>query len=922
MSLLQSMGKSKKKFPSQTGDTLYAYLPDGVGFVSSKAASIRTIYFPLCGVDAKGLKSSITPQLGGDIKIDKNCYLTKPVSVEDLRNGLRNFFCFVKGHGIVSLVDGDEKDTSIECGMLWHKLNRSYKDIGLEIESLNFIPVSGENIELMRVTVKNTSKEKRTITPTFSIPIFGRALANKHDHEHVTSLLHRIEQMEHGVCVKPTMIFDERGHQSNDSLYYVLGITEEGDGPIGTFPTVESFYGESGDISRPRSIINNVPPKGLSKENINGKEAVGALRYEDKELAPGASFDYFMVFGVDSNRETMREAFDQFNSPEKFKNAFEKNKTYWAQKAQTIQFSTGDETYNSWMRWVTLQPVLRRIFGCSFLPEHDYGKGGKGWRDIWQDLLSLILIEPENIRKILINNFAGVRIDGSNATIIGAGNGEFCADRNAISRVWMDHGAWPLATLLLYINQTGDFDILFEESTYFRDAQLSRTYEKDYSWTSEYGNLLKDQSGEIYYGSIIEHILIENLVQFFNVGEHNITRLEDADWNDGLDMAKERGESVAFMSFYGGNFLALADLLEKLSAVKSVKEISLALEIKTLLDSLADIILDYEDARLKKKLLFETYFPSVQPELSGEKAMVPIKEIADDLRRKGKWIFSHIRKNETIIVEHKNNKNSWFNGYYDNQGTRVEGKRSDRIRMTLVGQVFPLMSGLANEKETEEVIRSTQKYLQDKKLGGFRLNTDFNVPHYMGLGRAFGFAYGTKENGAFFSHMNVMYAYALYKRGFVREGFGVLQSIYHMCMDTENSKIYPGIPEYFNSEGRGFYHYLTGAASWLVLTQLTQVFGIRGENGDLLLEPKLVKEEFHSKTAIAATVCSFAGKKISIRFENPQKLDYGSYEIKELYINEKAVFLQETQRKKVKIPRNEIENISTDCTVRVVLDRV
>ena len=34
----------------------------------------------------------------------------------------------------------------------------------------------------------------------------------------------------------------------------------------------------------------------------------------------------------------------------------------------------------------------------------------------------------------------------------------------------------------------------------------------------------------------------------------------------------------------------------------------------------------------------------------------------------------------------------------------------------------------------------------------------------------FGFAYGEKENGAVFSHMAVMYANALYRRGFAREG--------------------------------------------------------------------------------------------------------------------------------------------------------
>lgn len=40
----------------------------------------------------------------------------------------------------------------------------------------------------------------------------------------------------------------------------------------------------------------------------------------------------------------------------------------------------------------------------------------------------------------------------------------------------------------------------------------------------------------------------------------------------------------------------------------------------------------------------------------------------------------------------------------------------------------------------------------------------------------FGFAYGEKENGAVFSHMAVMFANALYKRGFVKEGHRALNA--------------------------------------------------------------------------------------------------------------------------------------------------
>ena len=86
-------------------------------------------------------------------------------------------------------------------------------------------------------------------------------------------------------------------------------------------------------------------------------------------------------------------------------------------------------------------------------------------------------------------------------------------------------------------------------------------------------------SGKIYSGSILEHLLIENLVQFFNVGRHNHVRLEGADWNDGLDMAGENGESVAFTAMYSHNLLRLSEILLKTGR----RELEVAEEVKILL---------------------------------------------------------------------------------------------------------------------------------------------------------------------------------------------------------------------------------------------------------------------------------------------------------------------------------------------------
>jgi cellobiose phosphorylase len=887
--------------------SFYTYLPDGVTFTSTDAAQLRLIYFPLSGTDSTGLKSCITPYLSGDIKIDKHTYLTKPVSREDLRQNLRDFFVYVKGKGVYSLTQ--EKDASqaqVEIGQLWHKLIRRHKQIGLELEALNFIPLNGDDVEVMKVTVRNISKKDIHFTPTFALPIFGRGLSNKHDHEHVTALLNRIKQTGHGVIVTPTMQFNEEGHKPAHELYFVLGQELNGVKPSGTFPTVERFYGEKGTCLIPQAVLENEKPRLLTDAEMQGKEAMGALRFRDAVLKPGNEKEYIFVFGIAKDEKKALKSFAQFSSSKGFTQAFEQNKTFWRDKTHTIQFQSGDKQFDAWMKWVALQPILRRIWGNSFLPDHDYGKGGKGWRDLWQDQLSLILIEPEMVREHLINNFGGVRIDGSNATIIGTHPGEFIADRNIITRVWMDHGVWSLLTIALYMHQTGDTHILLKETPYFKDPQMSRTFNKDKNWTSAYGNKLKTRSGSLYHGTILEHILIQHLVQFFNVGEHNITRLENADWNDGLDMAFRRGESVTFMAFYGGNLFLLADLLEELTQKKGLNHLRLAMEVMILLDTLTDDKCDYNSPEKKRRLLFEQYFKSVQPEISGEHLDVKTADVIADLRKKGQWIREKISRDEFMKVNVKGKDYSWFNGYYDNNAKRVEGKAGSNVRMTLTGQVFPLMSGLANDQEINAVIKSVDQFLKDKKLGGFRLNTDFGMPHYLDLGRAFGFAYGTKENGAFFSHMNVMYAYALYRRGFVKEGYEVLKSIYKMCHDSERAKIYPGIPEYFDSEGRGMYPYLTGSASWLVLTELTQVFGVRGEFGDLVIAPKLMTEQF-GKDGTASVSCQFAGKNLQVRYHNSKRLEYGRYVILKTTLNGKEISLKSASSGDKKINRHVLE---------------
>jgi cellobiose phosphorylase len=891
----------------------WEFVDDASTFCLRNPHRFSSLYFPL-GNEA-GIFSSITPTLHGDIKADHNTFLTPPVSVESLHDSrsARNFWVqfngaepwSVTGNSALQVArhfTNEDEESFLEAGFLWQRVTRKNARIGLQAEITSFVPASTDRVELMKVALTNQSGSRLEITPTAAIPIYGRSADNLRDHRHVTSLLHRTHCETYGVLVRPTLSFDERGHQPNLLTYAVLGVEEDGTPPKGFFPVVEDFIGGGGSLDWPKAIVQAREPDFRPGMSVDGYESIGGLCFRAVSLLPGEKRSFVLLMAIMSTDESER-LIREYGSSARFDAWLEKTKTYWQSKLEVPRLYTGDVRFEGWLRWVMIQPVLRRFFGNSFLPYHDYGRGGRGWRDLWQDILALLIMERGDVRQMLYDNFGGVRIDGSNATIIGSRPGEFKADRNNIPRVWMDHGVWPLLTTGLYIDQTGDLAFLLRPQVYFKDHLAARAKHVDSAWLPEQGTVLQTAVGEPCLGTILEHLLVQHVVPFFNVGEHNNIRLEGADWNDAMDMASQRGESVAFTALYAGNMRGLSEwvlAIEKLD----VSDVEIAAEMLPLLDTLSDAV-DYDSITAKQTRLAE-YFTSCTHTLSGRKVSLRLQELAADLVAKSDWLCNHLRTQEWLT---NSEGYGWFNGYYDNNGMRVEGDFPKGVRMTLTSQVFELMGGVASEEQANEIVRSVDRYLYDARVGGYRLNTDFGevLPN---LGRGFAFAYGHKENGAMFSHMAIMYANALYQRGLVKQGYKVLDGIYLHCQDFAHSRIYPGIPEYINDRGRGMYTYLTGSASWYLLTLVAEAFGVRGRLGDLVLEPKLVAGQFDQEGK-ARLITRFADREMEIIYRNQDRLDYGDYQIFSARMDGQSV---KNTGLSVVIPRSLIISLNPDKT--------
>jgi cellobiose phosphorylase len=807
-------------------------------------------YFPMFNL--RGFRSSITPFFGGDVKIDLHHYATEPASELELfeHTQSRNV-CFEVDNNLYFL-NGQthlQQDDQIdyEVGLLYQKVLR-HNHLH-DISTTSFVLLN-EDAEIHEITYTNKTKNNQNLRITTATPIYARSVDNLHDHRHVTSLLQTIDILDGAIKVKPTLSFDERGHQLNDTSYYFMASSKDMN-INGYIPTVEDYL-NGGSFHFPKGLNN------LKNNNyhIDGYEAMGGISFDSIIVKPNESVTFYMAISIQKESIDTNQFIQTYLKASGFSKGLKEVETFFKTYLNQLKFNIDSTKTSNQLDWVSLQPLLRRYYGNSFMPHHDYGKGGRGWRDLWQDLLALIMMNDDSVYDLLFSNFQGVRIDGSNATIIGDQPGEFKADRNQIIRVWSDHGVWPLITTKLYIDETGDIEFLLKEQSYFVD-QFTH-YTKQTKKTSS-NHILTDINNQIYMGSILEHLLIENLVGFHNIGKHGFTRLEDADWNDGLDMAHENGETIAFTHMYAENLSVLAHLMKhlKTDSIKLLEDVEILLNIDCDVHAYFDKVAS---------------FKGVKKDFGITKLINNLLKLSDD---KKKYL------NDKAFEGHK------YQSYYDKYGKLLDDKDS----IALTGQAMALLAHTPNQEQAKKIAEYTKAKLFDQTVGGYHLNTDYHKV-LTNMGRAFGFAYNHKENGAVFSHMVMMYAYGLYEYNLVGDA---RQAVFQLLKQAQKdeSQMLAGIPEYFSDKGHGKYSFLTGSASWLLLLLRKQIFGLDFDLGKLTFNPKLTKEDFINHSA--SIVTNIFNKTVKITYNNPKNLEYGAYRIKEIRMNDQIIYMPITK---------------------------
>lgn len=732
--------------------------------------------------------------------------------------------------------------------------------VGLKAKLTLFVPI-GKKIELLLGEITNTSDEEQTIDVIPTIPVFGGNRAYVEYHRDVVRLYNKSkhDRSQSTIEIKPGLEWIEGATDSSDITYFMKALSEAGNSGDLFYSDRESFLGPHYQWREPLSLAAKLPPR----YPVLGKEVVGAIQFSKIKLQPKETFKFVVVTGIGLNQEEADHAIQLYN----YQQAHEAKgllDDFWIDRTQIKKIQTQNSNFDhSWNKWWFYQLSMRYWFGNTAHPQFDYGTDFSGWREIWQDMIGVMLLDPQDTREHLLKTLEGIRTDGTNATRFFARTKEFGSDE--VNGLWCDHPYWTAQAVWAYAKQSGEIGIFLEDGIkYFKDLYITRGDEKDENWSKGTIGRHKNSNGKEITGSVFEHLLTQVLPMYYDAGKNGLLAIKRADWNDAVDQTK--GESTTFSSGLVHDLKTLVTVLEELKQRKQINAFDLYEELTLLIGF-------NPSAAEERQNILKQFIEKVNAPLSGKKVSLKSDDLIKDLKEKAKIM--------TQIINEKAWNGEYYIGYFNQKGAPVDTRFSDKhdnFMMYLMPQSFAIFAGVAEGERLEKMIESVNKYLYNAKTGGYKLNYPAYSQFDKSIGRITGFAPGTKENNAIFNHANLFWMYAMLQLGRGEAAFKAWNGVNPLTHEQTEALIPPFLPEYWISEdnpnlgGKGEYPMLTGTAVWTRILFEQWVLGIRGELDGLRIDPVLPAEEAWKECSIELT---FRGARYQIKFSNPNLLEKG-----------------------------------------------
>jgi cellobiose phosphorylase len=758
-------------------------------------------------------------------------------------------------------------EMSFAMGLGYTRFKNVNRKAGLSVEATVFVPLN-DMVELWVVEITNISNRAKTFDFIPAVPIFGGSRAYTEYHRDVVRLYNKSRVTDH-IEILPGLEWVEGKTEPSDICYYMSAETGTGRKGNRFYSDRETFLGPEYSWLRPEAILENKPPRF----QCLGKEAVGAIEFKKIHINPKETQRFVIINGIAHGSAETESKIRQYNYDNAMI-ALERLKNFWLERTNRVTIQTGNKDFNLlWNNWWCYQLSMRYWFGNTGHPQFDYGSDFAGWRDFWQDMMAATVIDPRGLEKRTMHTLEGIRLDGTNATRFFARTKEFGSDE--INGLWCDHPYWTAQTVMILADFLGDADFLFRDGvSYFKDGYRDRGERKDIAWPDGQIEPQKSKNGDTYTGTVLEHLLVQLLTMFYDVGKNNLLRQKRADWNDAVDQVK--GENVTFSMGLAQDCNELAAFLEKTGAKTGTTEIEVFEELSGLIEDRRNgkkenLPVEVKHARLSR------FLDAVNGEISGKKVAIPLSRVVSDLRNKA-----------AVTIDSVNAiawNGEYYGGYFHGDGrpvdaifkrgaTRMPHPTSGDFEMMLMPQTWSLLSGAADKLGVaDKVLKSVFALLADKVVGGLKLNYPPYGKFDKSIGRITGFAAGTKENNAIFCHANLFMVWSLLRRRRAEEAYKIFAGINPLTHPQEILRTGPWIPEYYISSdnpnwgGRGEYPMLTASGGWTRYVFQNFFFGVRGELDGLRINPCLpAVPEFRE----AALTIQFRGALYVISFRNPK----------------------------------------------------
>jgi len=420
-----------------------------------------------------------------------------------------------------------------ECrhGQGYTSIKTRYSDI--EAEITYFVPkdVMGE---VWKVKVKNTGNKDRTLEVySFIELLMGNALndiINQPNDKHFTDIRFNAKTgaleatRRYWVLNKKVSVA-----QPNLAWGYVLYFTQTL--PVKGFDSsLDSFIGRWRSEANPKSVEQG----RMKNTEITAGDPVAALQ-SDLSLQAGEEkeFAVLLVAHEKESRDPYGEMkWKELTSLDVLGARLNSVKEHWAQYLSHVKVETPDESFNTMIGvWNQYQAAMTFDMARNSGYYHGGLLFGTGMRDQFQDILGVVIAEPQRVRNRLLN---ALRFQFENGSTLHnffklTDNGE--KTNHSDTPLWIPYG------LIEYLNETADYSILDEIVPYYES---------------------------ITSGTVYEHLIRAIEYALSQLTERGLPKIWNGDWNDTLDKIgpQGKGETVWGAFFLAGMMKKMFELLE------------------------------------------------------------------------------------------------------------------------------------------------------------------------------------------------------------------------------------------------------------------------------------------------------------------------------------------------------------------------